>query len=206
MVYIILRNLFKICREVLHSHLLVKTSERLNVVKDVEYYVDNHASEVIEQKGYDCERLCSYEIKVVKNISADTIDYPLQVAIVKEKYAKERKDRPQEETFYIITSDLDLTPQQLIYAAHMRWRIENNGFKTMNHLLGTKKKKTKDETASENILWIEIIAMNLFSLFLDCKKADLRQLKGTVVETFKFWLNYFYIELIQKYSITQGFS
>ena len=118
------KNMFHLCRETLKSHLLVKTSERLNMVKEVEAIINGFPKEVKTVSGYDTNRLLKYKINVVSNITADTIDYPLQVAIVEEINTKDKK-----ETFYVITSDLTLTPDEIRYAAHLRWRIENNGFK-----------------------------------------------------------------------------
>ena len=118
------REKFQLCEVELHAHLLIKTSERLNVVKDVEFYCSNNAPEVVTVKGYDSERLCSYCIQAVKNIHGETIDYPLQVAIVTEEYTKTEKT----ETFYVITSDPDLTPSQIRYLYLLQFYWRSSGF------------------------------------------------------------------------------
>lgn len=193
------KNHFEVCIETLKSHLLVKTSERLNIVKDVEFYIENNAPEVITEKGFDEERMCEYTIKAVKNIYADTIAYPLQAAIITEHYIKSRKNKSDTETFYVITSDLNLSPEEVRYAAHLRWRIENNGFKTLNKIMQSKKKKSKDERCCINILWIIFIAYNLFNLFLLMNKKELKKISGPTVVTLRYWIKAFYNMIIIEY-------
>ncbi len=199
------KHIFRVCIEELKSNLLVKTTERLNVVKDVEFYIENNAPEVIVEKGFDEERMCEYTIKVVKEIYSDTIQYPLQVAIITEHYIKPRKGKTDMETFYVITSDLSLYPFELRYASHLRWRIENNGFKTMNNVMSSKKKKSKDQMCCINTLWIIFIAYNLLNLFIYKNKEALKEISGSIVVTIKYWIKSFYNMLILEYSGEKGF-
>src|SRR5271157_3345251 len=194
------KNHFELCIKTLKSHLLVKTTERLNIIKDVEFYIENNAPEVQTLKGYDDERMCEYTIKAVKNIYADTIAYSLQAAIITEHYVKPRKNKTNTETFYAITSDLSLTLEEIRYASHLRWRIENNGFKRLNKTMQSKKKKSKDERCCLNTLWIIFIAYNLLNLFLFMNKKELKKISGTVVVTLEYWLKRFYKILIIHYS------
>jgi hypothetical protein len=68
------KNHFELCIETLRSHLLVKTSEKLNIVKDVEFYIENNAPEVVAVKGFDSERMCEYTKERVLNATAKGIE------------------------------------------------------------------------------------------------------------------------------------
>ena len=142
---------------------------------------------------YDSDRMCRYEIKTAKGIKADTIDCPLQVAIVKELYTK----TGNEELFYIITNDLELTTKQMREGAHIRWRIENNGFKLLNKLFRTKRKISNDENFINNLLWIIFIAYNCLMLFLD--SIDIDNIFKNVKITNQFLIDQIYQSLILSY-------
>ena len=188
------QNMFRLCKEELGCHLLVKISERLNVIKDAEGIISGFPNQVQTTSGYDYERLVKYTVKVVNNIQADTIDYPLQIAIVEEEYIK---DNNRKEIFYVITSDLDMTPDDLRYAAHLRWRIENNGFKELNNLYETKRKYSKNETCFTNLLWIIILSYNLFHLYLN--NVDLSKIILKSKSVLKDWIYDLLESLIEDY-------
>lgn len=187
------KNAFKLCREKLHAHLLVKTQEKLSIVKDADLYVKS--GNCIKETGFDSNRMCSYGITVVSPLKADTIDYPLQLAIVEEKYSKTGKNT----VFYVITDDLSLSPKQLRYSAHLRWRIENNGFKTLNRLFKSKERDLKNERCFDNLLWLLFISYNLFGLLYSL--VDTQEVFGTEKVTVLSiqWL--LYESLIEVYSI-----
>ena len=189
------KNIFKQAKDHLNAKCLVKTCERLNVIKDVEFYIKSDADIISVKEGqYDDERLCKYKITVAKNVNADTIEGPLQVAIVEEYYTKKNKT----EIFYIITNDLDLNVLELRYAAHIRWRIENNAFKLLNKLFETKRKISVEEDFVTNLLWIIFIAYNMFMLFLN--HCNLDEIVNSTKTTFKYWLDKIYQSLIIMFS------
>lgn len=187
------KNIFKLCREILKSHLLVKTTERLNIIKDVEGIISGIPKQVESISGYDIDKLVRYNVKAVKNVIADTIDYPLQVAIIEEINLKNEK-----EIFYVITSDMSLSAEQLRYAAHLRWRIENNGFKELNNLYQTKHKYSKNERCFTNLLWIIIFAYNIFHLFLS--HIDLSEFIFKGKSVLKDWIDFLFETIIEEYS------
>ena len=193
------KNMFRLCREKLGSNLLVKTTERLNVVKEAQELINGFPDQIEEITGYDIERSAKYTVKVVKNVQADTIDYPLQVAVVEEIYIKENN---RKEIFYVITNDLNLTPEELRYCAHLRWRIENNGFKELNNLYQSKRKHSKNETCITNLLWIIFIAYNLFHMFLN--SFDLEELILKRKTVLKDWIDLLFESLIEDYSFNSG--
>lgn len=189
------KNMFALCREKMNSHLLVKTSERLNVVKDVENIIAQYPNDVETATGFDSDRFIKYTVKTVKDIEADTIDYPLQVAVVEEINPKKDDEKT---VFYVITSDLSMSAKQLRYAAHLRWRIENNGFKELNNLYTTKRYYTKNETCFTNLLWMIVLAYSIFHLFLFMVEFDTTEFTGKTV--FKDYVDYIFESLVSSFS------
>jgi hypothetical protein len=187
-------NAFNSTLEELGAHVLVKTSERLSIVNDALEIIGHFKNEVTTVKGYDYERNCSYEISLFKNIKAPTIATPVNLAIVNEIYKYERRSGLKKETFYAITSDLTLEAEDIRYGSHLRWRIENNGFKQMNALYHSKRKYSKNEDVEKNLTLIIFLAYNLFHLYL--KEVDLSEiiLKGKTV--FKDFVKLLYESLI----------
>lgn len=61
---------------------------------------------------------------------------------------------------------MSLSPNEIQYAAHLRWRIENNGFKTLNRQFNTKSRSISNERCFDNLLWILLLAYNIYNLFL----------------------------------------
>jgi hypothetical protein len=88
------------------------------------------------------------------------------------------------------------------YAAHLRWRIENNGFKELNNLYETKRKYSKNEKCFTNLLWIIVLSYNIFHLYLG--HIDLSSLMLIGKSIFKDWINDLFESLIEDYSINTG--
>jgi hypothetical protein len=115
--------------------------------------------------GWDPVRQCRWKIR-------KTIDrfagYPVQVVELKEYYPKRKPLRSL--SCWIVSTDLQLTPEEIREAAHQRWQIENNVFKRISHLSGTKRFYFKDPRQFFNLLHIFFAAMAV----LDCIIALLR--------------------------------
>jgi len=190
-------KIFEIVKRELGAFSLVKTSERLNIVKDLEDMMKGDKDKVNVTEDYDSERMTTYIIHSAKYLKADTIKDKLQVAIVTEKNQKDEIS-----TFYIITNDNSLDPKNMRYAAHSRWRIENNGFKTMNHLFRTKRKISKNEALVTNLMRIIFIAYNLLELFLD--EVDIEQQFSTVKVTMRFICEELMFSLVVLYYNKEG--
>jgi len=189
------KNMFNDCDRLLGAKVLVKTTEDLKVVKEVETLINFGIAKVFKESGFDNERLVKYDITYANQMSGDTIDFPLKVAVITEENIKTGVI----ETFYVITNDLELSPHEMRYAAHLRWRIENNGFKLMNKLFETKKYRSKNRDCIENLYLINIIVYNILMLFLN--SPYLKEISKTTVTTTMYWGNLIYLSLINyKYS------
>jgi len=118
-----------------------------------------------QQSGWDTGRQCRWSIrKTIDNFAG----YPVQVLELKEYYPKRKRNRSL--SCWIVSTDLDLSLQEIREAAHQRWQIENNVFKRISHLSGTKRFYFKDPRQFFNLLHIFFAAMAV----LDCIIALLR--------------------------------
>jgi hypothetical protein len=88
---------------------------------------------VLVREGFDSNRCCKWSIEIVENEFAG---YPVQVARLRESYLKRKKNKNVES--WVVTTDMSLSPEEMREGAHLRWHIENNVFKRMSHLSGTK--------------------------------------------------------------------
>jgi IS4 transposase len=92
----------------------------------------------------------------------------VQVVELKEYYPKRKGQRNL--SCWIVTTDLELPLEEIREAAHQRWQIENNVFKRISHLSGTKRFYFKDPRQFFNLLHIFFAALAV----LDCIIALLR--------------------------------
>ena len=94
--------------------------------------------------------------------------YPVQVIQLSEYYPKRKRQRTT--SCWIVTTDLQLPLEEVREAAHQRWTIENNVFKRISHLSGTKRFYFKDPRQFFNLLHLFFAAVAV----LDCILALLR--------------------------------
>lgn len=69
------------------------------------------------------------------------------------------------EEFYAITQAKDLSPEELRELAHLRWQIENNGFKALNEQCGSKRLLTKHLNERFILLLIQLLSFNILQLY-----------------------------------------
>jgi hypothetical protein len=110
--------------------------------------------------GLDSQRCCSWSMK---KTSAEFAGYPLNIFFLTEDYPKRKKDSHIES--WIVTTDLTLDFQEARQAAHLRWQIENNEFKRLSHLAGTKTRYFKDPAAFFAMLRLFCLALTAFDAF-----------------------------------------
>jgi IS4 transposase len=113
----------------------------------------------------------------------------VQVVQRKEYYPKRKRERNT--CCWIVSTDMELSLEELREAAHQRWQIENNVFKRISHLAGTKRFYFKDPRQFFNLLHFFFAALAV----LDCILALLwdhphlfRALRAGIKDT---WRNLF---------------
>ncbi len=109
------------------------------------------------QQGYDKSTGKRYKIYVARS---NSYDRRFQIARVMEKKVGE-----DWQSFYVITTDKSLDGEQMRQLAHRRWYIENDGFKTLNNHIHSKRHWTQGKREHLNLLLIQILAFSLLMLF-----------------------------------------
>jgi hypothetical protein len=127
----------------------VKDAEFREITKDAANLFTHFGGDRTES-SFDSERCCHWTIQQTTDTFAG---YPVQVIHLVEYYPKRRSDR-QHVSCWIVTTDFSLSLAEAREAAHQRWQIENNTFKRLNHLTGTKRFYFKDPKRFFNMLHI----------------------------------------------------
>jgi len=122
--------------------------------------------------GDDAERSVHYEIKAVGGLEHDGYNGTVKVAIVTETQLKARRgtkaSRPTTIQFWVIGTDESLAPVEMRELGHLRWQIENNGFRALNDLLCSKRTWTRGQDKTKMfpvLLLLMFLAFNLISTF-----------------------------------------
>jgi len=174
-------NAFKSVRDK-GAHILVKSSnpDFRTVLQDAKFLFDNKDSvltPVQTDSGFDDERFCHWNIEIA---SGEFAGYPVLIAHLVEDYPKRTKNAHCE--CWIVTTDLSLSSFSLREAAHLRWHIENNVFKRLSHLTGTKRFYFKDPRRFYTMLRIFLAAIAsidaLICILRHSKKEFKRLLNG----------------------------
>jgi len=158
-------NTIKIARNQ-KAHVLFKFQEAdfRQVTQDAQNLFQHFGADE-EQTGWDPERQCRWKVRKTTDRFAG---YPVQVVQLTEYYPKRKRERNTR--CWIVTTDMQLSLQELREAAHQRWQIENNVFKRISHLSGTKRFYFKDPRQFFNLLHFFFAALAV----LDCILVLLR--------------------------------
>lgn len=165
----ITQGMLRLCREELGTHLLVKTKEleTLNILKDAEaiFSSEEFARDVEHVSGVDEERGMQYEIWAAAGFQHTGFKEPLKVARVQILMLKGPR-KGHKERFWIITTDLTLTAEQMRELAHLRWSIENDAFRALNAAVNSKHVWTRGKHAAEVFEVLLLLMFLAFTLVL----------------------------------------
>mgnify|MGYP005856862505 CR=1 FL=1 len=184
---------FRICREELGCHGFIKTDEEtLTLRQDVDGLFDSKpllpGIEYVE--GTDVNRYLSYRIWAAAGFEWDGTPYPLKVARIEKTFLK-GKEAGKTVRFYVITTDERLTALDLWELSHLRWGIENNGFKGLNGQCHSKHRFfRKDASAMMRLILILFVSYILVQAFLIWVKLHAKEwnLGNLPRELFLPWL------------------
>jgi len=162
-----------------------KNAELRTVTKDAQNLFRHFGGDQ-EARGRDRGRQCRWHAR-------KTLDrfggYRVQVVELTEHYPK-RTGRTREHC-WIVSTELTLTLEEIREAAHRRWQIENNVFKRISHLSGTKRFYFKDHRQFFNLLRLFLAAIAVLDCILVLLRAHRRlyaALRGGIKGT---WRNVF---------------
>jgi hypothetical protein len=188
-----------ICKE-LGSHLLIKCkdAEFRDVLKDASQYLlhpSSHTDPPRQDKGRDPERQCSWTLQTT---SGQFAGIPLSISLLEEQYSK--RSGNQTVRTWIVTTLLSLRGAELREAAHLRWQIENNVFKRLSHLVGSKRFWFKKPRPFFTLLRLTAAAVAAFDAFLsilrNCPRVFQRVMRGA-----KFTWKTFFSQLQYAFSV-----
>jgi len=175
-------------------HALVKTEEtRLTIIKDADglftHWGDHPGVEHV--KDLDIDRLCDYELWSCGGFYHSGVDKTMKVTHVKEDYIKQDRH----EDFWVLCTDESLSGLQLRELGHLRWRIENNGFKALDEQTNCDHVYTHDAHTFEALMLMLFIGWNLLLLFnLEDVKKEYEYAKWTLDFLSELLLMWFYVE------------
>lgn len=154
------------CVETGGCHGLVKTTEEtLTVIEDAKGIfadLELFGKDIERHEGVDVERGVSYTIQAAKGFAWQGL--ALKVALVKETALKPEPGRPTATSFWVITTDGNLSGEDMREVAHLRWHIENRAFRRLNQLVGSKRRLTKNAHVREVLLGLWFIGLNILGL------------------------------------------
>lgn len=162
----ITQKMFRLCREELQTHLLVKTKEldTLLILQDAEALFrapGEFQREIEHRTGNDLERNLRYEVWAARGFHHTGFDGELKVARVVTEPLKGPGER---ETFWIVTTDLELTAEDMRELAHLRWTIENHGFRALNDAMNSKHVWTRGKNSED--IFEALMLMMILSFML----------------------------------------
>ena len=194
----ITQGMLRLCRNDLGTHLLVKTQELdgLNILKDAEALFGagrEFGSDVEHRSGIDLVRNLRYEVWAARGFRHEGFEEELKVARV---VTEPLKGEAKRETFWIITTDLNLSAEDMRELAHLRWWIENQGFRALNEAMNSKHVWTRGAKAAEVFEALMLMMLLSFMLVVTYhaeideeklfRKCRVRRL--TLKQLVEFWL------------------
>lgn len=151
-------------RQKAHVLFKFKEAEFREVTADAENLFKHFGGDQ-ECTGWDSQRQCRWKVRQTLDSS---LGYAVQVVELREYYPKRKREKSVR--CWVVTTDMSLSLEEIREAAHQRWQIENNVFKRISHLAGTKRFYFKDHRQFFNLLHLFFAAVAV----LDCILALLR--------------------------------
>ena len=159
--------MMRLCGQ-LGIHLLVKTQEEgLLIVKDAEalFNAPMMSRDVEHTQGTDVARGMAYEVWAASGFTHGQFPGKLKVARMRIRMLKgPRKGKTQ--TWWIITTDVTLTAEQMRELAHRRWSIENHTFRALNQHMNSKHVWVRGQQADRAFEALMLLMVLAFVLVL----------------------------------------
>jgi len=183
------KNTINLCKKESNIDVLIKTEEEtLDIIDHAKRIFSNEKmrAEIEYEEGFDPERWCKYKVFAVEGLHFEGVEFPMKVAMVEEYYPKRKRNK--EVKFFVITTFEELSAMEMRELGHLRWRIENNGFRALNDQTNCKHVYTHDENAFDALMMILFTAWNLLNAYVESlDKEELRKVFGKVKFTLRFF-------------------
>lgn len=151
------------------SHLLVKTDEEeLTVIQDAKHLFHVRDADklqgIFRQRGHDPKRDVDHEVMWVEGLDWQSLR--LTVGWVQEWELNAKTGLVERTEFWVLTTATELTGEDLRELAHRRWEIENNIFKRLNYLVGSKRGMSHKPRVMEMLIRMWMIGLTLLGAYL----------------------------------------
>lgn len=161
------QKMMRLCRDELDTDLLVKIKDTdpLDLKDDAQALFDGgpeFAAQIEHVRGTDTERGMQYEVWAARGFHHAGYPGELKVARVRVRMLKGPR-KGSVETFWIVTTDVTLSAEQMRELAHLRWSIENHGFRALNDQVNSKHQWARGKDVAERV---EALMLILFVSFL----------------------------------------
>jgi hypothetical protein len=166
---------FSLCLDELHSDVLVKTDDaRRDVIVDAMGLFRTPPGAfagIVRAEGLDRERLCTYQMAMASGFEMTGVEEQVSVVWIREEYLK--KELCAE--FWVIFTQRygpGLTIEDAREVGHLRWDVENHGFKEFNAAMHSKHGYSRNPDVMaplELLLGLMFILLQIFCQSLDAR-------------------------------------
>jgi hypothetical protein len=160
---------FNVCLEQLHGDVLVKTDDaRRELIVDAMGVFQSPPRPddgILRATGTDVERACTYQLRMASGFEMADVAEPVTVVWIHEEYLK----KPRQVDFWLIFTQRygpGLALEETRQLGHLRWDVENHGFREFNHKLHTKHGYSHKSHAMTVILLLLFVIFTLIQLCL----------------------------------------
>ena len=160
---------FTLCLEELHSDVLVKTDDaQRDVIVDAMGLFQAPPGTfdgIVRAEGTDVERLCTYQVAMASGFEMEGVREPVWVAWIRETYLK----KSLSVEFWLIFTQRygpGLTSEEAREFGHLRWDVENHGFKEFNQTMHSKHRYSQQPQVMAPIELLLSLIFILLQVFL----------------------------------------
>lgn len=160
---------FTLCLEELHSDVLVKTDDaRRDVIVDAMglFHTPPGAFDgIVRAEGMDLERVCTYQMAMASGFEMEGVEELVSVVWIREEYLKKNL---RVEFWVIFTQRYGpgLTIEDGRGLGHLRWDVENHGFKEFNQTMHSKHRYSQQPQVMAPIELLLSLIFVLLQVFL----------------------------------------
>ena len=160
---------FNLCLEELHSDVLVKTDDaRRDVIVDAMGLFQTPPGAfdgIVRAEGTDLERVCTYQMAMASGFEMEGVEELVSVVWIREEYLKKHL---RVEFWVIFTQRYGpgLTIEDGRGLGHLRWDVENHGFKEFNQTMHSKHRYSQKPQVMAPIELLLSLIFVLLQVFL----------------------------------------
>lgn len=160
---------FNLCLEELHSDVLVKTDDaRRDVIVDAMglfHTPPGVFDGIVRAEGTDLDRVCTYQMAMASGFEMEGVEELVSVVWIQEEYLKKNL---RVEFWVIFTQRYGpgLTIEDGRGLGHLRWDVENHGFKEFNQTMHSKHRYSQQPQVMAPIELLLSLIFMLLQVFL----------------------------------------